>query len=527
MIKEQEELLRMSDPQLEVFYSTAPLTLDMAGQGAGKTHNISFISARYLEEFPKLMGFIGANTMDQLNGATLKNVFKIWEEFLGYTEYDKITNPYGEFIIDKIPPPHFKRFHKLKNYHNTISFKNGALIMVGSLENYKAHDGKEFGWAHLDETKDTKESALKDVIIARLRQVGLYYDNQTKELYYNDVTPQDDLIEKGYVPFNPLWIHTSPSSGGVDWLIDMFELSPYENEIREALESDYDFFIKEDKQKKAVIYQSFWNETLPRNYITNRASWMSKGEILKFIYGYPFSKSGGEYYPSFQRAKHVSKVEFNPDLPIRVTYDFNVLPYVTQELAQVDYVIRYMDFKTIKKYNEWRDGTEPVEVMQIKFFKEYAMRPPKNTTAKTAEALADDFEEINPTIFVHGDASGYNRIVGLGEETQYSIILRELNKKLSSIIEAGGRRNKNPNARRNFIDKIFEEKVWEVEIIIDPECKELVRDLDFLKEGVNGKLKEKETNKETKQTYEKIGHTSDAFEYLVTDICEDIMPKYQ
>ena len=36
------------------------------------------------------------------------------------------------------------------------------------IKNYLAHDGKEFGWAHLDETKDTKKEALITQIIDKV-----------------------------------------------------------------------------------------------------------------------------------------------------------------------------------------------------------------------------------------------------------------------------------------------------------------------------------------------------------------------
>src|SRR3954469_3142082 len=149
-------IIWLSEPQTAVMAARAANILNMAGQGGGKSAVIGYSSGMFVQEFPILRGFIGANTEIQLSQSTLAAVFKIWEQAYGLTQYDAKNNPTGAYVVDRRPPPHFTRFHKLRKYASTISFWNGALVYIGSLENYTAHDGKEFGWAHLDETKDTK-----------------------------------------------------------------------------------------------------------------------------------------------------------------------------------------------------------------------------------------------------------------------------------------------------------------------------------------------------------------------------------
>src|SRR5690606_16834768 len=132
------------------------------------------------------------------------------------------------------PPHHFVRYERLKNYYNTICFRNGAMIYVGSLDNFKAHDGKEFAWAHLDETKDTKKEALTTVILSRLRQYGMWV-KPDGEVFWDEKMRLDEAKENGYRSWNPCYIHTSPAEGGVDWLIDMFKLSKEEETIHKTL----------------------------------------------------------------------------------------------------------------------------------------------------------------------------------------------------------------------------------------------------------------------------------------------------
>jgi len=77
------------------------------------------------------------------------------------------------------------------------------------------------------------------------------------------------------------------------------------------------------------------------------------------------------------------------------------------------------------------------------------------------------------------------------------------------------------------MNNIFDEK-YNVRIVVDKRCRNLIRDLEFVKEDATGhKLKEKVKDKNTGQTYEKYGHTSDALDYLCVNIeqVKDIFKK--
>jgi len=156
--------IELTNPQSDVLESTAQRILMHCGVGSGKSHAIGFVALDFARNNPEVRGFIGANTFSQLTKSTLDRVFKVWEdEFMLKRDV--------HYVIDIIPPPNWKVYGpRLKSYENTITFNNGALIFTASLDNYKVIDGTEFGWACLDETKDTKEEAVKEVIVARLRQ---------------------------------------------------------------------------------------------------------------------------------------------------------------------------------------------------------------------------------------------------------------------------------------------------------------------------------------------------------------------
>ena len=72
------------------------------------------------------------------------------------------------------------------------------------------------------------------------------------------------------------------------------------------------------------------------------------------------------------------------------------------------------------------------------------------------------------------------------------------------------------------MNRLFANKVAEVELYISAECEETIRDLQFLKKAPDGsKFKEKEKDPHTGKEFEKIGHTSDALECWICELCRD------
>ena len=536
--KKQSKVIKveLSEPQNEIIQARAAIIGNIAGQGAGKTKVIGLITGYFIQAFPEAKGFIGANTIEQLSSSTLSRVFEEWETVYGWSAYDKNTNPGGFYVVGQRPPnigSWKKPRYKFKNYNSIISFKNGCSVFMGALTNYKAHDGKEFTWAHLDETKDTPERAVKDVILGRLRQVGLWLTPNNKPIWSPMIT-NEIAQRQGLRSWNPLYIHSSPAEGTVEWLINLLGIKDYQKEILETVTKRDDYFFKyitvrDDKGKvladtAVCIYSSFWNEdNLPSGFIGNKLARSSKSEALKFIYGYPFGRNGGEYFPAFDRFKFVGDYPYKKGLPIFTSWDFNATPYVTLLCAHVEYINRWYDAKTGAKYDERIEGAEQIEVLRITFFREYCMVHPRNRTEDTAEQFALDYESESPDVFAYGDASGHSRIEGLGALTQYKMIENVWRSKL--YLNNGWLRAKRKNMqvqkRKDFMNKLFEQKLPEVEILIDASCENLIRDCEYLLEGKDGG-KHKETEKDANGIeFQKLGHPADAMEYLVCEVCSE------
>lgn len=512
----------LSKPQAAILNCRAAVILNMAGQGAGKTSVIGYSTGMLIEMFPELAGFLGANTYGQLSSSTLKGVFREWKRVFGWTEYHVKSNPSGDFVVDKVPPLHFERFEHFKDYNNIISFRSGAIVFLGSLDKYKAHDGKEFAWAHLDETKDTKEEALTEVIFGRLRQMGLWFDKEGNMV--GGKYSAEEAEKRGLTAWNPCYIHTSPAVAIVQWINEMFQLNPYEEEIRKrVLQKDKDFWSREWAGKAAFIYSTFHNKKfLPPNFIELQLARLTASRAEKLIYGLPFSKSGAEYYPYFERTKHVRPLKFTPGLNVHQTWDFNVVPYMTMLCAQIQFVMKYRDLIG-NKFPEWEEGLQEIEVMEIRFYREYCMKSPFNSTEAVCDFWRRDHEKEDPNIFFYGDASGKNRIPGLGSLTNFKIIKDALSRYVHNSSDRVRVPNVNPLTRRDLVNDIMAGKYPDVEVIFDEEMVNTVKDFETVKLGKDGKIKKRVKDPETGESYESVGHTSDCVDYILAEVCREYM----
>ena len=471
--------MNFSQPQEYIITSTQPINLFLAGVGSGKTHLAGAISGYYIINFPQAWGFIGANTYKQLSDSTMFRIREVWKELFGWIEG-------RDYVVGKIPPKSFNtESHNFETYHGIVSFKDGAICFTGSLDNAKAHDGKEFAWAILDETKDSREDDVKEVILTRLRKEGIY------------ITPDGALVN--YVTeksFCPLYILTSPAK--VQWINDWFQLDEWQEDILRSIYSETEFYVKEWKDKCVIISSTYHNQhNLRQGYIQSVLDNNKPEAAKKLIYGNPFVRSGGEFYSGFDRMVHVQKVEFIPGLPIHISFDQNVVPYVTGTLYQV------LELEGGKK--------------QIRQFDEFCLENPNNKTAKICTEFIRKYGTRVQGLYYYGDPSG-KKSDTRGSEHDYNIVDRLLRKYLNNRSNRVPVKHPPVIKRKDFANNIFEGVYADIEFVIDSKCKNSIADFEYLKEDMDGK-KLKETAKDSmNRTYEKYGHTSDSFDYFITII---------
>lgn len=508
----------LSEPQEYIITSTKKINLFLAGVGSGKTHLDAIIAYNFVCNFPDMKGFIGANTHQQISTSTLARIYEVWRDFFGLEQG-------VDYVVGVIPPKHFETIHTFDTdaYKHMISFYNGAVIFKGSLENPKVHDGKEFAWSILDETKDTKESAVKEVIIARMRQIGMYVCNG--ELFGKDelekrikakrikrvVLDKDEQyleIKTGLLvrPFNPMYISTSPAK--VEWINKWFKFKDFEEEINNAIFSEETFFKKEFGDKCVTISSTYHNrKNLPPGYIQMILNENSDIEGKRLVFANPFSKGGGEFYSGFNRTVHVKRCTLNNDYPLHITFDKNVVPYHPMVIWQI-----------IKRKDESH---------VLRALDEICLKNPNNTTEKLCQVFERKYGlDLGEGLFYYGDATAKARTTE-SKEKYYDIIRRVLRPYLSNGSNRVERSNPGIISRKNFINKLFEGKIdgWSIEI--DPQCKNLIGDYEYIKEDINGK-KEKKVVRDpsTGESYQERGHTSDASDYLIIKVLKNLYTRY-
>lgn len=260
--------LPVSRKQAEFLESAAEYRLFCGGVGSGKTEAGGRLAVK-LSLSHVGFGFVGANTYQQLHTATLPALF-------GLLELLRIPH-----VFNRAPPADwgsrpFRRFSDILS----IRARSGVrFVHCRSLSDPDALRGLAFHWAWLDETRDTSEEAF-DVVLSRRRGFGAG-------------------------PY-PIGVTTTPN--GYNWIFKRFCGS-------------------ERLPNSAVIRaSSFDNPWLRKGFVDELLHAYNKRLAQQEVYGDFVSLAEGRVFYEFDRARHVVKCDYRPDLPLIHAWDFNVSP---------------------------------------------------------------------------------------------------------------------------------------------------------------------------------------------------------
>jgi hypothetical protein len=215
------------------------------------------------------------------------------------------------------------------------------------------------------------------------------------------------------------------------------------------------------------------------------------------IYANPFTATGAEYYSSFNRIEHVNKCEYNPNIPIHITFDFNYVPYNSATVWQV----------------ELNEG-----VYYCNCIDEIILKNPRNSDQDMCETfLARYKHKHKSSLFIYGDATGKaGSTISKEIKSHIAALEKYLQPMMSNISRRIPLSNPTNDSRREFINRIFENKL-PLRIRISDSCKTIIDDFIYTKQDqINGgKDKHIVTDPETKEKYQKYGHTGDGAEYFL------------
>jgi phage terminase large subunit len=214
-------------------------------------------------------------------------------------------------------------------------------------------------------------------------------------------------------------------------------------------------------------------------------------------------RTGSEFFGSFNRGNHSKPSSYDTTLPIHISVDNNVLPYIS---------VSYWQVHTDNGTHIWQIGETLGET-------------PNNTVRKTAKLVAKYLNNLgyDDKVYLHGDAS--TRAANTIDEEKRSFLdlfIDTLQKEGIEVVDCVGKRNPSVPMSGEFINAIFEGIIPGIDITIGEECKISIEDYMSVQKDVNGAiLKTKVKNKTTMQTYEEHGHLSDTFRYVVCDVLKE------
>ena len=205
---------------------------------------------------------------------------------------------------------------------------------------------------------------------------------------------------------------------------------------------------------------------------------------------------GNRFYKCFTM-DHVGETDYDPRLPLHISLDENVNPYLTLTIHQAEQV---------------------GEVMEVRQIGEICLKSPRNTLRNTCEEFINIFKDHKEGVYIYGDRTSKKEDTKLEKGENFfslaSNYLRQFNP-----VERLPSRNPGVKSRGEFINQIFAGNVPNARIIIGDLCNNTVADYLYLKEAADGlKHKEKTADKVSKVRFEKYGHTSDANDYLHLEI---------
>lgn len=231
-------------------------------------------------------------------------------------------------------------------------------------------------------------------------------------------------------------------------------------------------------------------------------------------------RTGSEFFSSFNRGVHTGVCEYDPTLPVHISVDSNVLPYIS---------ITY-----------WQIALEG-DKKHIRQIGETCADSPNNTVRKAAKLVAKRLHELlcttrpiavrgtprpvahNTKVYLHGDAST-RAANNIDDEKRsfHDLFIDTLQKEGIEIEDKVSNKNPSVPMSGEFINAIFDKTFPGMEITIAEDCKVSTEDYMSVQKDVNGGiLKTKVKNKITMQTYEEHGHISDTFRYVVVDMLRE------
>lgn len=416
----------------------------------------------------------------------------------GSSKSDFIT----KYLIFRCITDSYFRFILIRNNYNTIKDSQYQSIkdIIGELGlselfEFKVQpleiicrNGNKFLARGCDDT--TRLKSVKD-------PTGAWYEE--------DIPSEADFIT----------ITTSIRTGKADQLMEIFTINPeVDGDFQDSWFWNKFFKGQSNKSFESAIEQEIEGEKVNLGYIAHHSTyhdnrWLPASfkaflEALKKQDPYYYTIyclgewgnriTGGAFYKAFNRGLTVTRTEYNPSIPLHISFDFNVNPYMTATIWQVS-------------------GNMVYNIGEI------TAVSPKNTTMGTCTEIKNRYPNHSSGMFIYGDASGRNEDTKMEKgHNNFTIIEHELRDYKPTLRVPSS--NPSVSMRGKWVNTLFSD-LRDIKVFISEQSPLFITDLLNLKEASDGtKFKQKYKDEKTQVTSEKYGHCFTG-ETLITTIDGD------
>jgi phage terminase large subunit len=320
--------------------------------------------------------------------------------------------------------------------------------------------------------------------IKSISRISAIWIEEATELDEHDFDELADRLRTDYPTYKQVVLSFNPISKH-HWIYKRFFDS---NDLKADSHVDKSTYLDND-----FINREEFGNSLKARYKNNPNAYQ-----VKVLGNFGSDIQGGGFYSSFNPGTNTSTgVKYNPDLPLLMSWDFNVLPYSACIIGQ-------LSGKTLTIVDE------------------IALQHPYNRPINVVREFIRRYQHHCSGVYVTGDASGKNNSTRTTDGVNdYTIIFNEL-KQFVGVKDHVPTRNPNVFQRGEFINSIFNSDVEDVRVPISDSCENLIQDLLNIKRAEDGtKLKKRIKDKATGQSMEEYGHMSDALDIMICQFLKE------
>ncbi len=422
--------LQLLQAQQEFLHIPHNNTLDVAiyqgGYGSGKTWCGSLLGILLAMKYPGCRGLVGAKEYELVRKTTLVSYLEHLEK-MGF----KYGVDYSYNKVDKI-----------------IKFSNGSEILFSALDDPEKFKSLNLHWAEIEEASQVSDSTFKQ-LIGRLRNT--YIGKDWKDFRYR------------------LFGHTNPQPDK-GWI--------------------WRRFVEEAKENyRLVIAPTTNNIFLPEHYVESMKESFDEEYYRINVLGEFGDYASGLVVKGFNE-KNIANLSYRKEMPLHLTWDFNVDPMSCIIAHKTDKCVYYFDECVLEN----------------------------SSTERTINEVIRRYPDHEGDIIINGDASGDNRSTQ-SEYSNYVIIKNALQKHYPNKKIKFDLRPFNPPIKNRIaaFNAMICNSNGERRLFVDRKCKHLLNNIYNLKYKVGTDIVDVPTYAQIKSdnSLKFMEHPYDAASYLV------------